>query len=246
MVAGISPVVPGVGITDPQGPGAAHPPPRQVQTEPTRPEPTRLKAAADAASPRQGQDASKPKLTAFASLAGVKEEAQAVAQSVREGARVLDRAAELVQAMRREALAILKNYPPFPPGAEERRQYLESIAALRRQMEALIVPPEARPAQGLPLPVGQRLPVLDPGDATDGEVEGFYQALDRLDQELMQARQSLYDLVVGLSMWPQEVSPGVLAPAHADTVSQRASQALAQAGQPIASNPQALRVAGLF
>jgi hypothetical protein len=38
-------------------------------------------------------------------------------------------------------MAIVKNYPPFPRGSEGRKRYLEMVAGLRKQMEALVFPP---------------------------------------------------------------------------------------------------------
>lgn len=142
----------------------------------------------------------------YARLAALKEDANAVATNVRESARVLQQARELVDAMRVKSLAIIKNYPPFPPGSEERRQYLESIQALRRQMEALIYPPPQR-ADGGALPVEYTLPTLDSLQATDSEVAAFHQGLETLAETLVQRLAALREMVASLPDWFPDAPP---------------------------------------
>lgn len=52
-----------------------------------------------------------------------------------------------IDDMKTTLTAILKQYPPFPPGSEERVAILKSFSALRRQIDALAYPPEDAGAQ---------------------------------------------------------------------------------------------------
>lgn len=133
----------------------------------------------------------------YARLAAFKEDASAVASKVRDSVRNLQQAQELVDAMRERSLAIIKNYPPFPPGSEERRQYLESIEALRRQIEALTYPPPRRSGEDSP---AERitLPVLDPLKATDTEVAAFDQALVDLAEALAERLAALREMIAAI------------------------------------------------
>ena len=195
MVSAISSLIPGtVDFRNGQSPGLSLP--ASIQTHASlKPETTKYYGTQDANAIWQARH---PRFSA-ANLR--KEEGLAVALSVRESERTLERALQVSEAMRERALAIVKNYPPFPPGSEERRQYIESIQALRRQMEALVLPTEARPTAGLPLPVEYRLPPIDAYTSTDEELAELMPALDQLDAQLTQARQSLTRLVLDLPDW---------------------------------------------
>lgn len=49
---------------------------------------------------------------------------------------------EAISRMKDTLENITKNYPPFPPGSEERVRLLKSYAALRKQIAQMTVPPE--------------------------------------------------------------------------------------------------------
>lgn len=166
---------------------------------------------------------------AYARLAAIKEDATALATSVRESARALQQARELVGAMRERSLAIIKNYPPFPPGSDERRQYLEGIQTLRRQMEALIYPPSS-PHAGNALPVEYALPALDPVRATDAEVASFDQALTALSGTLEQGLAAMQELVSSLPDWFPDAPPPPPSSAAASDLSMAAAAQLSPSG----------------
>jgi hypothetical protein len=69
-----------------------------------------------------------------------------VMNSVAQSARIADHAMEdigkTVGDMKNTVDRIMKNYPPFPPGSEERIRLLRSYAELRKQIDQLTVPPD--------------------------------------------------------------------------------------------------------
>jgi hypothetical protein len=48
---------------------------------------------------------------------------------------------DYVDRMKAQLERILKNFPPFPPGSEERMQLLRNFAAFRRLIDQLTIPP---------------------------------------------------------------------------------------------------------
>jgi hypothetical protein len=118
---------------------------------------------------------------------------------------ILKKLKEILLSMRENLATIVKNYPPFPPGGAERLAYLNSVAGLRRQIEALTIPPRVEQAeynlpsdltaapQRLPSGVLNQLPIfegqlvlpqsLDPASATDVEIVS---AVSQTDQALAQ------------------------------------------------------------
>ncbi|WP_126444179.1 hypothetical protein [Sulfuricystis multivorans] len=98
---------------------------------------------------------------------------------------------KLAREMRANLMAIVKNYPPFPPDSEDRKRYLEMVVGLRREMEALMVPP---PDKGGP-----------PALSEDGRA-----ALGRLtpsssDAEVAAAADALATLEAGLTGFGEEI-----------------------------------------
>jgi hypothetical protein len=65
--------------------------------------------------------------------------------SVAKSIRLTDSAMETIETyidqMKAQLLKIVKNYPPFPPGSEERIKMLKSFNSFRRQIDQLTVPP---------------------------------------------------------------------------------------------------------
>lgn len=70
------------------------------------------------------------------------ERLSALATSTRVRDASLGKLSEVLNQMRDTLLTITKNYPPFPPGSEERVSLLRSYAGLRKQIAQLMVPPE--------------------------------------------------------------------------------------------------------
>ncbi|NLI82484.1 MAG: hypothetical protein GX443_12490 [Deltaproteobacteria bacterium] len=65
-----------------------------------------------------------------------------VARTIRHADSAMEKIGELLGEMKSKLESIVKNYPPFPPGTEERARYLESYNGLRSQMAQLAIPPE--------------------------------------------------------------------------------------------------------
>lgn len=151
---------------------------------------------------------------AFARLAGSKDDAAQVAQTVREVTDALEHAQALVGAMREQVQILVKNYPPFPPGSEQRLQYLNSISALRQQLEAMNIPPLESGVEPVLYPREADLPELDPERATDVEIVQFGQSLDTLAQRIGIGLEQLQTLVRNLPDWGQA---GLPQPPESDT-----------------------------
>jgi hypothetical protein len=54
---------------------------------------------------------------------------------------------DLIPKMKSKLTTIVKVYPPYPPGSQEREQLLKSYAGLRREIEQLTIPPSYQFAQ---------------------------------------------------------------------------------------------------
>lgn len=68
------------------------------------------------------------------------------AKSIRLTDQSIQQINEYVEKMRANLNAIIKQYPPFPPGSEERVSYLRSFNAFRRQIDQLSFNTEDRGA----------------------------------------------------------------------------------------------------
>jgi hypothetical protein len=83
-----------------------------------------------------------PELGRFASANERLNALAATARTADKKAAVVD---EAISRMKHSLESITKNYPPFPPGSEDRVRTLKSYAALRRQIAELTIPPEQDP-----------------------------------------------------------------------------------------------------
>lgn len=122
----------------------------------------------------------------FASLQQVKESFQQQALADRAEKSRLVEMERLMQDMRSNLQAIVKNYPPFPQGSEERERYLSLITGIRKQMEAMMIPPPdsaAAPWVAAMRQMGMP-PALD-GTTSDAELA---QVVQRLDQAIAMAQ----------------------------------------------------------
>lgn len=66
-------------------------------------------------------------------------------KGVRQTNEQLNKAAEQVAQMQGSAMAIVKNYPPYPIESMERRELLMSYMSLRKDIENLMIPPPPQP-----------------------------------------------------------------------------------------------------
>ncbi len=108
----------------------------------------------------------------FARLQESKEAVQRQAIETREHLSRIDELQQLMRGMRDNLNAIVKSYPPFPQGSEERERYLNLVAGLRKQMEALIFPPREHINPSgplLPEPMQWMPPALD-GASGDADI----------------------------------------------------------------------------
>jgi len=78
---------------------------------------------------------------AFGRLVSANDRLNALAADARTAQKTLETANTTVGRMKDALERITKNFPPFPPGSEERVRILKSYAELRRQIDALTIPP---------------------------------------------------------------------------------------------------------
>ena len=64
-----------------------------------------------------------------------------VARTIRVADENMGKIENYIDRMKTELKRIVKNYPPFPPGSEERVKRLKSISAFRRLIDQLTIPP---------------------------------------------------------------------------------------------------------
>ena len=64
-----------------------------------------------------------------------------VARTIRVADESMGKIENYIDRMETESQRIVKNYPPFPPGSEERVKRLKSINAFRRLIDQLTIPP---------------------------------------------------------------------------------------------------------
>ncbi|MCX7628509.1 MAG: hypothetical protein N2Z69_08895 [Methylophilaceae bacterium] len=164
------------------------------------------------------------------------------AKGVRTAYQALDRADALLGQMA-ELVGMVKNYPPFPPGNEERVQYLNSIDGLRKMLQAVVVPPVEDQYQPVFYPRETKFPELDAKVPSDAAVLAFGEVVAALQGEVRMARQmldaqaaQLYEQRAGNSPVPEEAQvPGLSA-----TVATQ----LANVAWPIAGESNALAQLG--
>lgn len=73
-------------------------------------------------------------------MRAVSDEINAYAKIVRHTDAVLEKASNQVDLMKRPLEAIIKNFPPFPPGSEQRADLLKSYISLRKEIDKLTIP----------------------------------------------------------------------------------------------------------
>ncbi len=70
-------------------------------------------------------------------------EFNAVVKSIRIADQAMGEIETNVEQMESEVEMFMKQYPPFPPGSEDRIKYLSRFAMLRKQIDQLTFPPDA-------------------------------------------------------------------------------------------------------
>lgn len=79
---------------------------------------------------------------AYLALSKTTTQINQVADSVREADSTMQQVGDTLNRMKGSLEGIIKNYPPFPPGSEQRVKALKSFAALRNEIEKMTYPPE--------------------------------------------------------------------------------------------------------
>lgn len=87
-----------------------------------------------------------------------------VAENIRVADSTMETIGKYIGQMKADLEAIIKNYPPYPPGDPERVKYLRSFAALRDQIDRMTIPPRDEGARKI-----MSDPATNP-DAGDWEV----------------------------------------------------------------------------
>ena len=138
-----------------------------------------------------------------------------VARTIRVADENMGKIENYIDRMKGELQRIVKNYPPFPPGSEERVKRLKSINAFRRLIDQLTIPPpnEEFAAKTVPdhdvgsktnysqkvlsesnlhqtIPGGLDIPQLPEG-ADDEALHAFIEKLDAAREMLRQMRSEL-------------------------------------------------------
>jgi len=70
-----------------------------------------------------------------------------IAQRIRSDDRTTEGIETFIDKMKARLKTILKQYPPFPPGSEERVRLLRSFNAFRKQIDQLTIPPREKFAE---------------------------------------------------------------------------------------------------
>jgi flagellin-like hook-associated protein FlgL len=83
-----------------------------------------------------------PGRSAFHNLQAINSSLNLVAMSTRVADLAMETMETYIDQMKAELERIIKNYPPFPPGSEERVKFLRSFTALRRQIDQLSFAPD--------------------------------------------------------------------------------------------------------
>lgn len=85
-------------------------------------------------------------LSAFRRLQTINTRLNWVAMNVRAADQIMDTIGKYLVEMKAQLERIIKNFPPFPPGSEERLKILRSYNALRKQIDQMTFPPRDRGA----------------------------------------------------------------------------------------------------
>lgn len=150
---------------------------------------------------------------------------------------------EQMESMKDKMDEIVNSYPPFLRGSEKRQQYLMSISSIRRQIEAMTLPPskadQVAPdgtASGATKKMWSSLfknldiPALEPSgpnEATDAQIKAASAAIGAMQSDLSSRRAALEQQVAT----PNQISSPV-----AQYLSQAAGQGLAQTNLSLTTN----------
>lgn len=154
---------------------------------------------------RQGREGGSDPASAAAAMVDIgvltrlqmgKGDANDAAIAVREADRTYSRMEGMLRDSLKSLTAITKQFPPFLSDDPQRLAYLKNFSGLRAQIDALMVPPDARWSV---MQLGEvrvpgykpDLPGLDGASATDGDVVKAARATERSLQDVVAIRSDL-------------------------------------------------------
>jgi hypothetical protein len=154
----------------------------------------------------------------FRRLQAINASLSGVATNVRAADQIMDTIGKYIERVKAQLERIIKNYPPFPPGSEERVRALRSYNALRRQIDQMVFPPKDRgPTKVIADPIvvtanhNQRGGDLQtpstrdlklselPDTATDQEIAAAINRLTGAEKTLRKSRARLTTEALGIS-----------------------------------------------
>ena len=101
----------------------------------------------------------------FNRLSALGDRACDVAESIRRMNQPVDTASLSLAALKQKLGVIVKDYPPYPPGSEERVEWLRSFAGLRVMIDRLSLVPDAQTADAAALKEIKELLSMDERNA---------------------------------------------------------------------------------
>lgn len=175
----------------------------------------------------------------FPALSDSKEAAAQVAQSVRSADKALDKADALLADMKTQ-VGLVKNYPPFPAGNEDRVKYLNSIDGLRQQLQSLVIPPVKDGNAPVFYPQEEKFPPLDPKLPSDAAVLAFGEAVKAVKENLDAGRTALQTQAAQLSAGSGIQLPHPPTESQAQELSDKAAVQLAGTKQSLVGSTDVL------
>lgn len=143
----------------------------------------------------------------FNAISFIKSRLNAVAKDISAADKRLETIENYIDRMKAQLGRIIKNYPPFPPGSEERVRLLKSYISLRKQIDQLTIPPptdefsmrdfkvsaffvESGNWDALKDPVSIHITNLSE-DATDEDIDAAMEVLETSKDVILQRREAL-------------------------------------------------------
>lgn len=175
----------------------------------------------------------------FSALSDSKDTAAEAAKSVRNADKALDKADALVTDLKKQ-VGLVKNYPPFPAGNEDRVKYLESIDGLRQELQSVVIPPVKGTNEPVFYPQQEKFPPLDPKLPSDAAVLAFGDAVAAVKDHLDAGRLALQAEAEKLSEKTSIRLPSPPAEPQAQSISARVGGQLAAIPQSVVGNSDVL------
>lgn len=174
----------------------------------------------------------------FPALSDSKDAAAQAAKSVRNADNALGKADTLLTEMKSQ-VSLVKNYPPFPAGNEDRVKYLNGIDGLRKQLQSLVIPPAASSIAPVFYPQEEKFPPLDAKTPSDAAVLAFGDAVAAVRVNLNAGRAVLQAQAEQLSSGANAQLPQAPTESQAQGISVKVAGQLAGTTQSLAGNTDA-------